>query len=200
MSAIKRLDELDAEVRRAEARVRELELERAKVGRAHDRALAPLADYHRALGAGEAEPDPERESGLERELDAATRHLTRRPIVTNGRISDWAWSDPRLDARAEGATDARDAAERERDGYLDAHRADLVAEALPALEAAAGELADRYEAAAEAEGPYRDALRVLERFGSVADRAPDPPRVDGREVAAIRRLAERGLLRPEEVV
>jgi len=197
MTVIEKLDELDAEVRAAEGRVRELELEQAKVRRVHDRALVPLRDYHRALGAGEIEPDPEREAELERELEAATRHVTRRPVVTGGTVSDFVAVDERVEARLAGATEALEAARNRRDGFLHRSRAELAAEMLPVAERAAREIVDHHDAAADARAAYHEASRRLHRFG-VSD-LPDDPRTDPAEVVALRRFAERGLLRPEEV-
>ena len=193
---IARLETLDAEVARAEARVAELELERTKATRAHDRAMGPLRDYHHEIGRG-AEPDPEREAELERDLESETRHLVRRPILTGGQVSDWEVHDERVEAQLAGAIEVRDEAIVARDVFLNRHRADLAAEAAPAAEDAAREVARCHEELREASAAFHAASQPLLRFGVSLDAVPEAPAVDYRKVAAVREFAERGLHRPE---
>ena len=196
MNAIEKLDKLEAKVREAASRVAVLEVEQAKATRAHDRALGPLRDYHRAIGAGEIEPDPAREAELEAELERETRHVTRRPVLTGGRVSEFVAVDERVEAQLDGARSALDRAETERDRFMSVHQADLIAEALPVAESAARDLALRLEAADGS--AFYAAARQLYRFGVEPTLVPEVPRVDRGEVRALRRFAENGLNRPED--
>lgn len=189
MMMIEKLKTLDDRVAAAEARVRELEAERAKVSRAHERALGPIRDYHRAIGAGEIEPDADVEARLEAELERATRSLSRRPVLTGGEVTDWTTVDERVEAQAEGARDALEAARAERESFLHQHRGELIAERMPVALDAARELAERHEATRSAGGAYREATRELHRLGFDGELPPEPA-LDRRAVAALRRFAE----------
>src|SRR4051794_34773464 len=92
-----RLAELDEAVRATDAGVRQADAEAREATRAHARALVPLREYWRAVGAGERQ----RDEATEAELDAAVREvqgaMSMRPVLVGGKLSDLVPTDERLD-------------------------------------------------------------------------------------------------------
>lgn len=146
--ALQRLDELKQQVQAAEARLHELEAQKREAERDVDRALAPLHEYYRQVGAGEREPDPAVEEELQAGLRAAESESTPRLVYNPRAESDAAAArvemvNPRLEGMLEGARDALQRCEQEYQRFVAARFEDLVAE----LAAEAGAVMKRYRAA-----------------------------------------------------
>jgi hypothetical protein len=187
-----RLAELEVAVAAADRRARDLDAECRKARRSHERAVGPMRDYWREIGGG-AERDPDREAELEAGVRAADSALTARPIITDGRVTDFVAVDEALEAQLDGAREAHEAAVAERDRFLAANGAALVAEALPEAREALAACRAALGAYAEAAAAYEARVRELIRYGAPADEFPEAPAVDAQEAAAFRNAARRGL-------
>ena len=192
-----RLAELEAAIRAADNRVRELDAECRKARRSHERAVSPLRSYWVEVGRGDRERDPEREAELEAAARDADATLTMRPVLVEGRLSDLVPVDERLEAQLAGAREALAEAEGTRDGFLATRGPALVAEALPEareLLAACRAALDSY---GEEVAAYEAKVRELIRYGAPSEEFPEPPRLDGQAAAAFRLAERRGLFGEE---
>lgn len=177
--ALRELAQRQKAIDKANERVAELEAEsRAEAGKA-GRATADLDEYYRQLGAGECEPDAERERKLKRAVRGADDELTTKPVA-NPRA---AAGDPmaeagepyrletvnrRIDGMLEGARGVLQQAEQEYDQFVRSRFDDVATE----LGAEGAALVKRYRAAwarlQKAEGEWR---RLRDRWNPLIERS-----------------------------
>lgn len=191
-----RLAELEEAIVAAEARVRDLDAECRKARRSHERAVGPMRDYWRTVGAG-AERDPDREAELEATARDADATLTMRPVLVDGRVTDFVPVDEALEAQLDGAREALAAAEHARDGFLTGRGPALVAEALPEARKALAACREALDSYGEEAAAYEAKVRQLIRWGAPAEEFPESPAVDPQEAAAFRLAERRGLFAGE---
>jgi hypothetical protein len=159
-----RLAELQAAVTEAKERLREIEGERARMGRELARASAPLQAYYEELGAGEREADEELEAKLAADVrearSGATLRLNKAP-TDPAKVTGGDWVDERVEAKLAGARRALEDREAKLSEFLRGNR-ELVAEWI----AEAAEVRDACEARwEEVRIEFRRWQEVLGRWG-----------------------------------
>ena len=159
-SALAQLAARERAVEQAKAKVAELEAEKQKAQRAVERALAPLTDYHRAIGAGEREPDAEEEARLEEAVERAQAE-SRQRVVSNWRAESGdgltvETVTPRIDGQLAGAREAVERREGELRAFLARRFDDLAAKLAEQAREARGRFEQAWEAVREAEAEWQE--------------------------------------------
>jgi hypothetical protein len=168
-----RLVELRHAVGDSDRRVTEAEAELARSRRSVDRATGPLREYYERVGAGEIEPDGERERDLRAAVAAAQATVSLRPVMVSGETR-WDAVDERAEALLAGARRGAEAARAAVRDFAAEHFERLAAERLPRSRAVGasytGALVAMVRADAEHTGEVRWWLELhREAFG---DRHP----------------------------
>ena len=152
MTALERLDELEAAVEQARQREADVVAGRSRARREATAALARLDAHLELVGAGEVDADEELEGRLRAEA---------RDLADAAREESWG-------ARLAGAARAREAAERGRDTFGREHYLELVEEGLAADLAARDGLQAAYDAFQKEEARFARRDRHHHRLAGFA--------------------------------
>jgi chromosome segregation ATPase len=165
----------------AERRVRELEAERRSAARKLAGARAEYGDYWHAVEAGERERDQHVEDQLAAAVQSLGSVVTMRPVLNQGRVSEFEAIDERVEAQLEAARTKLEDRRRELADYLAEHRVALVAERLPVARRIGARHAEAVAELAAADAAWFAEVRALiHDYGvSAADIPPRPFNPDG---------------------
>lgn len=105
-------------IQAAAAEVERLRQERRESQRRLEAAQASLSDYWERIGAGDAQPDPDREAELEAELRDLKAVAAIRAQRVEGRVTSVEFVDSRIEARLAGAERALEDRRRDLHEFL----------------------------------------------------------------------------------